>query len=482
MSPLNYDNLGTLGPVSPTVSIGGKLVLAKELNWYYGQLSMADRIGYCEEIENTVEECTELHGISDETKIIITIPVHILADFDNVYGVISLYANQEGINKKSLVILLDFNWRKNEKGIDEKLAEAYRQLALARKNFPELTIATIEQANHDGIFYVAKEMNDVIMLALRKAIKEKRLSPDADILIIRNDADTIHIHKHYLSSYSKAASDNPKTPIFVGTTWFDIENMYRTPGFAALMYFDRTLTLSSNMMGNVFTAGGNFGYRAQYFAAVSGLGYNCYRNWYHVGSDDVQIGYRLRMAFWEQSKEEHYQICIVIPEAIIDTNCTRLLSVYAEENDLVTIDAYGAKSKRSFVNSPTRPKDTVQFTEKIDDEVSFRQTVKQFELEMDSYLYFYGPENPILKDSLNSLFENNDALQYFTVIQTEGKMRLSFTEEGKNVFRELIRNKFGDGINRSLNDNLYRAIQEGLLVSKQKNNFVDINIYTSCAF
>ena len=217
---------------------------------------------------------------------------------------------------------------------------AYEQINRARKDFPKLKIAVFNQPRHNGIFFVAKCMNDVVMFALRRAIKEKRLSPNADIIAIRNDSDILHMHKEYLASYLEAAEQNPSTPVFYAHSWPSISQSYLSPGFAASVFLDRELNYLHNQKGDIFTAGGNFGYRVQHFAAVNGFGYNCEHLWKKVGSDDIQIGYRIRLGFFEKALRENFLIGVFVPNAIVDTDCTRYLYTYMDDNQALVAHSY----------------------------------------------------------------------------------------------------------------------------------------------
>ena len=477
--PIERDGPDVLGPISPSISRHDELILGREVRWYYGQFTMINKPEYCDVVEQIVRENPPLAELDNSIKFIITIPVHIVADYDKIYGMLSLYARQKNFDINSAIILIDLNWRKREKQnqreINRCLEEAHKQLRSARKDFPTLKIVAFEQPHHDGIFHVAKEMNDIAMIAIHHAVKAKRLSDDADIIVIRNDADMLHMHQNYLASYQKTAEENSQTPIFLGITWFDLENSCRTPGFAALMCFDRLLCVAHNMKGNIYTAGGNFAYRARHFAAVSGMGFNCYRNWLNVGSDDFQIGYRLRMAFYNQSLIQGFRICAYAPEGIIDTDGSRLFNCYAADNDFTTIDAYGTKAEHSFSNSAIRPVKLSNFAEKIDDKKSFNRLMRQFELEISDYFFFYGIEDDIVHESLDRLFET-DASQFYTVKPPadpsipKAKPSFKLNSEGRAYFKELLRRNFGDGEHEAASNKLVQAVKDGTLLRPDSFN------------
>ena len=473
MDEIRKESLDLLGPISPSIARREKIELGRESLWYFGQFEMMNPPKYRADIKRAIHDSQLLERLDDSIKVIITIPVHIIADYDKIYGLLSLYAQQKSFNIRSALIVIDLNWKNNEKhskkSIDNCLKEAYEQLEQARIDFPELKIAVFEQPDHDGIFYVAKELNDIVIIAIHLAIKAKRLSSDSDILIIRNDADVLHMHQNYLSAYMKAAKENPHTPIFLGTTWFDLEHSYRTPGFAAIMTFDRMVCIAHNIKGNIYTAGGNFAYRARHFAAVDGMGYNCQRNWLDVGSDDFQIGYRLRMAFFEQSEKLGFRICAYAPEAIIDADGSRIFNCYAADNDYTIIDAYGTRAECSFSNSAVRPKKTANFIEKIDDKKCFDRLIHQFELEISDYMSFYGLGDEIVCESIDRLFET-DATKFYTVeppvnpLDPQSKPKFKLNDAGRDYYKNLLRRNYGDGEHCPENNKLVQAIKDGVLL------------------
>ncbi len=481
-----------LGTVSPSIAEGKTLNLGKEVSWYVDdQIKAQGGQEYYDKIKSGVENSKELKEMGNNIKTIVTIPVHGPTETDNIYRTLSLYASQENVNMDSFMVLIDLNWQNdNNYGTPDKLEakiQATRdRIEQARRDFPNLQIAVMEQSGHRGIGDVAREMNDVAMMAINQAVKDGRMAPDNDVLIVRNDADIKHMDKNCIAAYQRAATENPKTPLFTGSSWFDVERQKEAPGFGATQVIERVRNLFGAVDGRVHTAGGNFAYRASHYAAMDGLGFEWKKPdaWTAAGSDDVSIGLRMYDAFRDayvnrvnkptESKDEIMdpmtRMMVRVGRAAMGLVDNRQLSMYeagaAGRADLTTVDAYG---EHGYAANAIRPEAIKDFVEDLTDRQRFNGVVSQFEREMSHYYSLEGDlESPQFKtimswffnvseEELNNLYTveaNSDPDSRYGII-------FRFSEAGKARLREALVARFGDGLSTDVRNSLQEAIANG---------------------
>lgn len=476
-----------LGEVSPRIAEGKTLELGREVAWYREQMRAKRGEDYLRRIDEKVSRSPELSHLDQNIKTIVTIPVHAPTEYNNIYKTLSLYARQEDVDMGSVMVFLDMNWRERENGTPEEVRQniqrTYDEIDRARRDFPQLQVATMEQQGHHGIHEVAREMNDVLLTAINSAIENGRMRSDNDILIIRNDADLRHLNSKYIASYQKSMQENPKTPMFTGTTWFNIDRQNVAPGFGAVLTVERMNNLLRALDGGIHTAGGNFAYRATHFAAINGYGFEAdgaFGAWTGAGSDDLRVGYRLEEAFInayanradsstapgnDDLMDPSTRMLVRVGGATIDTDDARYLKFYAAPNDLVTNDAY-RNVAGGYGQNVLRPADMAGFTEDLTDRQRFNEVVAQFEREMSDFYTLDGGSSPSLDRILRWWFSMpTDTL--YTVEDTgnvsEGRevYQFRFTDEGKRRYRQSLLARMGDGLNPDVRNSLQRAVDDG---------------------
>ena len=479
----DHEVLQSYGNISENIINRKALELGTETARYTDEVRKERGDSYANNLETAVNESKELSNLDNKVKTIVTIPVHAPSESKNIYKTLSFYAQQEGIDMDSMVVLLDLNWREVEPGskadTDLAIAKTRAEIDRARHDFPNLRVATFDQEGHKGIHEVATVMNDVAMTAINDAIKSGRMDSDNDVLIVRNDADIRHMSKSYIASYQQAAAENTKTPLFTGTTWFNIDRTHRAPGFGSVLTIERMNNLFGALDGRIHTAGGNFAYRASHFAAVNGYGFED-DGWTGAGSDDLKIGYRIedimRFAYAERSDKSgnpedkdlvdpSTRMLVRVGNATIDTDDTRYLKFYAADNDLVTNDAYN-NVPGGYGTNVLRPADMKDFREFVYDRQRMNATIDQFEREMSNFFTLEGGNSARLSRIVSWWF-NAPAEGMFTLedtgIEYHGRKQYAFklTPRGRARYKQTLIRRMGNGYSRDDRNSMQRAISSG---------------------
>lgn len=478
------------GETSPRIRERKQLQLGQEVDWFRDQMRQKRSEDYVNDRESDVRKSPELSAMDGKIKTVVTIPVHAPSEAPNIYKTLSLYAQQRDVDMDSFMVVLNLNWREKEPGpkeeVNAKIRATIREIERARVDFPQLKIATIYQQGHHGIHEVARQMNDTVMVAIDDAVKNGRMAADNDILIIRNDSDVRHLNARYIASYQEAMEKNPKTPLFTGTTYFDIEHTKKTPGFGAVLMIERMNNLFGAVNnGNIHTAGGNFAYRASHFAAANGFGYESDQShgWIGAGSDDMRVGYKVSDVFtnaynerYENSgrPEDHdlmdpdTRMLVRVGGAIVDTDDARYLKYYATPGDSVTNDAYRGNAYSANV---LRPENLDDFSEKLDDAMVFNGVAEQFEREMSDYITLDDGDTERLGRIICWWFNANSLSEICTVEPTdtykEGRQcyRFKLTAQGRIEYKEALRKRIGTGTSTNARNSLQRAIQNNDFVT-----------------
>lgn len=470
------ESLSWLGDISENVLERKALNLGDETARYTAEVREKRGDSYADTLEAQVKQSKELSSLDNKVKTIVTIPVHAPTESSNIYKTLSVYAQQENVDMDSFVVLLDLNWRETEphgKGVNDFLIElTRREIDRAKRDFPWLKVATFEQEGHKGIHEVATVMNDVALTAIDDAIKGGRMSKDNDILIIRNDADIRHMNKNYISSFQKSMKENSKTPMFTGTTWFNIDRTHKTPGFGSVLTIERMNNLFGAVDGRVHTAGGNFAYRASHFAAVNSYGFD--DEWTGAGSDDVRVGIRMgsafRPAFDDRAEntgnpadgdmmDPSTRLFVRVGNGTIDTDDTRYLKFYASDNDMVTNDAYTNKPG-GYNQNTIRPADIADFREDIDDPQRMNATIDQFEREMTDFYYYEGGPSERLERIISWWF-HAPASDVFELNNVNGEWKFKLTPLGRIRYKQSLRARMGDGYSTDDRNSMQRSITTG---------------------
>ena len=481
------ERLKWMGNISEKVFERKELQLGEETARYRRELFDARGEDYMNHIDEQIKKSDVLKNLNNDVKTIVTIPVHAPSEYETIYDTLSLYSQQEGVDPNSFVIVLDVNWRKTEKGkpstVQKHIRRTKAEIERARRDFPNLKIATFEQTGHQGIGDVSKMLNDVTLMSIDKAIKDGRMQENNDVICIRNDADMLQMSKNYIAAYQKAMNENKKTPIFTGTSWFNIDRTKEAPGFASVCMVERMMNLfQSTVEDQPFTEGRNFAYRASHFAAVNGFGFDDDGN-NKAGSDDLAVGQRINAAFGRAFDERHYtsgnptekniadpssRLAIRVGGATISSDDTRALEFY-DDKQYTILDVY-MNTAKSYNNNPIGP-DPHKFdnySEDLRDPQQLNHTINEFEYEMSAFwdqLAPWGRRGEYIDRVLRWWLGGPANEMYQLKDGANGHKTFTLTAKGRIAYIKSLKKHMGTG--RSVNDRnpLQHAITTGEYVS-----------------
>lgn len=321
----------------------------EELDWFKEDLTSRQGAEYVASLTAFVENDPALSKIDSNTESIVIIPVRGSSESENIYGTLSLYAQQSREPGKNTAVLLNVNWLDTTVEDVDKFAEVQKTIAeieRARQDFPDLRISVIQKEYVESevtktggaIGYVTNDLINTALLAVQNKMADGSLPSDHEMLIVRSDADMHGIARSQLSNYEKAAKENGTVDVFKGVLRFGVEEQRRFPGFGIVTNFSQALAASKTQENKIHTGGPNFAVRASTLAAVGGFGDLDYTG---VASDDVGIGNRIsvgRNIGWpkygyesvSESNGSDVKRVKLVSGAAVDTNADRMLPFYAK--------------------------------------------------------------------------------------------------------------------------------------------------------
>ncbi len=281
-----------------------QLDLREELGWYRGELARRDGEDYANEIQQLVDTTPELSADLQGIRTVVTVPVAAAYESENIYGTLSLYAQQDKEQLSRNLVVMNVNWLdvaeqnpENMQAVQKTLAEIER----AKKDFPDLRVAAFtkqyeaEEVKKTGgvIGYVASDLMNVALLTLNKYASQNPGTDIEDVAIIRQDADMEGMSRHYLQNVEKAF-DTTDADIYNGTIRSSVRMQKRYPGLGIITNFSQSLNAVRTQQNQPWTVGINMVVRASTLAAAGGLGERGHYS--GPGSDDVQVGWRIEAA------------------------------------------------------------------------------------------------------------------------------------------------------------------------------------------
>ncbi len=353
-----------------------KLRLGDELDWFAHELEQREGAEYVNKIRDTISSSDELRNLSPDIRTLTTIPVAAASESDNIFKTLSLYAQQDTESLRRNAILLNVNWldvvaQNSDK--QEKIKKTFAEIERARQAFPDLNIAIMtkeykaEEVMPKGgvIGYVASDLMNTALLALQERISSGDLSSDADVAIVRQDADMQGMSRHFLQSLEKGMDNNPGTDILNGTIRLDAQMHDRYPGFGIVTNFNESIAKLNAAENRPWTVGINMTVRAASLGAVGGLGT---LRWSGPASDDVNVGWRIEAArngvvyspngtygYNRRSRvpgAARNRIVANIPGMVVDSASDRLLPKYLEGKHFGAAWDASAANGKSFSDGP----------------------------------------------------------------------------------------------------------------------------------
>lgn len=339
----------------------------EELDWYREEVRRRKGDAYVRALDEFIDTDPAMGTLSNNTESIVTIPVGAAYEADNIYGTLSLYAQQEKEGVDRSIILLNLNWLDTAQADATKAAAIERTIAeidRARNDFPQLKISVMQreyseaEATKTGgvIGYVAEDLVNATLLAAQRKIATGQMESTHDLLMIRGDADVKGLSRRQLVNFQRAVAGQKNIDIVKGVTRFGVQDQARFPGYGIVSNIMSSFQVQSTKENRVHTGGANFGVRVSTLAAVGGLGDMMSPDEDGVlikqtgaGSDDVAIGKRVAAArnveaytsygpsepssYGAGSSTKGVKRIQLVAGAAIDTSGDRLLAAYlAGEN------------------------------------------------------------------------------------------------------------------------------------------------------
>lgn len=398
---------------------GADLDPGEELTWFSEELERREGSEYVEAIRRDIASTPELSNVSENIRTITTIPVAAASESENIYSTLSLYAKQDPKQVKNNMILLNVNWldtamkdSKKRNGINKTMQEIER----ARNDFPDLNIAVMKreynakkvEASGGVIGYVASDLLNTALLTLNENIKNGSLPHDADVAIIRQDADMRGMSRHYLAQLEKSMSSNKEVDVFHGSIRYDVRSQDRYPGLGIVTNFSQAMGVINSSQGRLWTVGINSVARAATLAAVGGLGK---LTWTGAGSDDVNMGTRITSARGGATRGGAYspdgylqmaeapkgrRVAVSVAGMTVDTSADRLIPQYLKGRYFGAAWNSSDSGKTSFGDGPggyrDRTKDADIMRRIKHENVNGKEIYERIEKNMNGELNYANPE------------------------------------------------------------------------------------------
>ena len=341
-----------------------QLNVGEELNWFRGEVRRVKGDAYVQEIETFVDNDPSMQRISGTTESIVTIPVGAAFEADNIYGTLSLYAQQDAEGLAKTAVLLNVNWLDTAAADENKMAliqKTISEIERAKVDFPDLIISYMlkeysqQQAEETGgvIGYVVEDLVNASLLAVQRKIETGAIESSHDVVLVRGDADAKGLSRTLLRNFQRTLAENKDLDVLKGAIRYGAEESRRFPGYGIVSSLMTSFQILATQDNVIHTGGINFGVRASTLAAVGGLGEMLVENeagslvrWTGAGSDDVAIGRRIALARRvERNNSQQYNSVYsnrqssaqrtgsikrvkLVAGAVTDTSADRLLPMY----------------------------------------------------------------------------------------------------------------------------------------------------------
>lgn len=282
------------------------VTLGDSINWSTEKIKEVRGQDYVAEVQEVVTSNEVLSQLDDSIETIVTIPINAAGE-EEVEGLEQLFDQYRQQNEESLqktMFIFHVNCRSdlvNEQYYQNVSKTIHDIESLADVNKVNMKVSLIntwytqDQLQNGAIGVISRKMDDTVIFALQNAIDSGKMSPDHEVLILRNDADMSHLPKDYLQEMQGAFRDNPEVDVFSGFTAFGSQRddgLYPGASLSCLLS-QRMAWFEREKESITHTAGANFGIRGGTFVAIGGTGFN---DNYGAASDDVEKGRKIVFA------------------------------------------------------------------------------------------------------------------------------------------------------------------------------------------
>lgn len=456
-----------------------ELQTGEELDTYVEQLRRSRGDEYINEIEARIDQSEALKAINKESRAIVVMPVGAAQESENIYKALSVYAQQDQDAKEKTTVLLNVNWIDDAMNDPEKKAKIEKTLSeieRAKADFPDLNIADFtKEWSRDwvrdvrkGAMYgeVIKTLYDTAALAVHRAMKEGRATPEQDLLMITNDADQLGMNRHYLKHYIEAEEKYKDSDAFIGTIRWGVDAAKDFPGYHVSQLFMQSMNIAATRTtGHTLapaTIGPNSAFRMSMYAAIGGCED---RNDMGVGADS-ELGRKVLAArgrlprvgqdaygttgvrYFSGSTTgpgHHERVIRQVVGSDVDSAPGRLLDTGYR------MDQFIPHSWNQFDNGSTRDDNSgsPDLLKKEDVKNDFAPIQRRVERQITDFINQWYPDASVASFTLSMLFPDvpelgNNAQAWTLKKANNGVFTFAFTADGARRFRNsLLRNPKG---------------------------------------
>lgn len=291
-----------------------RLNTGEETAWFREEVRRRHGDDYVRDFNTFIDNDPAMQRINGNIESIVTIPVGAAFESENIYGTLSLYAQQdpEGLGKS--VVLLNVNWLDTAMDNPEQYARIQKTIAeidRAKRDFPNLAISSMmkeysqEQAESTGgvIGYVMEDLVNMALLTAQRKIETGVMQSDHELVLVRGDADAKGLSRTLLRNFQNTLNGDQNLDVLKGAIRYGAEESKRFPGYGIVSSLMTSFQILATQDNVIHTGGINFGVRASTLAAVGGLGEMLVEGddgklarFTGAGSDDVLIGRRVSIA------------------------------------------------------------------------------------------------------------------------------------------------------------------------------------------
>lgn len=286
----------------------------EELQWFRDEVLSREGEEYIKTLETFIDRDPGMQRISGATESIVTIPVGAAFESENIYGTLSLYAQQDPEGRDKSAVLLNVNWLDTAIDDPDKLTliqKTLSEIERAKRDFPDLIIVSMtkeysqQRAEETGgvIGYVMEDLVNAALLTAQQKIATGVMESDHELLLVRGDADAKGLSSTSLRNFHRALNNDSDLDVLKGVIRYGVEEAKRFPGYGIVSSFMTGFQILATQDNVIHTGGINFGVRMSTLAAVGGLGKMMVENEAGemvrstgAGSDDVAIGQRIALA------------------------------------------------------------------------------------------------------------------------------------------------------------------------------------------
>lgn len=458
-----------------------RIPIRDAVDWYEQLLNERRGEAYVDDIVRQIESSSELMSMGDETEAIIAIPVSGINEGDNIFETLSLYGQQPEADQAASQIILHVNWPEaagRTVEAQDKIRHTIAEIERAKAAFPGLNVTIVQsqitqqQAESGIIGHVVRKLFDTAILASKKAIDEGRMSPDHEVVLIRNDADGQGISPEYISRMTQSVNRDGVDAASGRIRW-EIDKSGELPGLAVVMQIYEGIRGSAErarrkgMDANVETIGINTGVRVSTLAAIGSIGFGDYTG---AGSDDLTVGGRIKavrrrssplrqqlyrrrtggaLRGWSRHRRsgpsgrpgddgENTDAVVIANGATIDSDVSRLEAMYRQGRAVT--EAWGDYDEGGYqardVNLPN-----VTQKEDVRTQEGFDRVLPHIEFQINSILndWRVDPRHALME--FRRMFPSNkpgEGPMYELTTSSDGELIFSFTDSGKVLLRKRL--------------------------------------------